>query len=81
MVTRNHSIVGDRFEASKFEEKAGDCIMSVALKVVDQTLGVHPPITRQLRLVSERTTLREVLKRRIDEEVAELNAGTFIKHG
>jgi hypothetical protein len=49
--------------------------MSVALKVVDQTLGVHPPITRQLRLVSERTTLREVLRRRIDEEVAELNAG------
>jgi hypothetical protein len=49
--------------------------MSVALKVVDQTLGVHPPITRLLRLVSERTTLREVLRRRIDEEVAELNAG------
>jgi hypothetical protein len=49
--------------------------MSVALKVIDQTLGVDPPITRQLRLVSERTTLREVLRRRIDEEVAELNAG------
>jgi hypothetical protein len=38
-------------------------------------LGVHPPITRELRLVSERITLRELLKRRIDEEVAELNAG------
>jgi len=49
--------------------------MSVALKIVDQTLGVHPPITRELRLVSERITLRELLKRRIDEEVAELNAG------
>ena len=49
--------------------------MSVALKIVDQTLGVHPPITRELRLVNERITLRELLKRRIDEEVAELNAG------
>jgi len=49
--------------------------MSVALKIVDQTLGVHPPISRELRLVSERITLRELLKRRIDEEVAELNAG------
>lgn len=49
--------------------------MSVALKIVDQTLGVHPPITRELRLVSERITLRELLKRRIDEEVADLNAG------
>lgn len=49
--------------------------MSVALKIVDQTLGVHPPRTRELRLASERITLRELLKRRIDEEVAELNAG------
>jgi hypothetical protein len=49
--------------------------MSVALKIVDQTLGVHPPVTRELRLVSERITLRELLKRRIDEEVAALNAG------
>ncbi|SRR6266545_3114846 len=49
--------------------------MSVALKIVDQTLGIHPPITRELRLVSERITLRELLKRRIDEEVAALNAG------
>jgi hypothetical protein len=49
--------------------------MSVALKIVDQTLGIHPPIIRELRLVSERITLRELLKRRIDEEVAELNAG------
>jgi hypothetical protein len=49
--------------------------MSVALRIVDQTLGIHPPVTRELRLVSERITLRELLKRRIDEEVAELNAG------
>lgn len=49
--------------------------MSVALKIVDQTLGIHPPVTRELRLVSERITLRELLKRRIDEEVAGLNAG------
>jgi|SRR5262245_16134292 len=49
--------------------------MSVALKIVDQTLGVHPPIIRELRLVSERITLRELLKRRIDEEVVALNAG------
>jgi hypothetical protein len=47
----------------------------VALKIVDQTLGIHPPVTRELRLVSERITLRELLKRRIDEEVAGLNAG------
>lgn len=49
--------------------------MAVALRIVDQTLGVHPPTTRELRLASERITLRELLKRRIDEEVAELNAG------
>jgi hypothetical protein len=49
--------------------------MQVALKIVDQTLGVHPPRVRELRLASERITLRELLKRRIDEEVAELNAG------
>ncbi len=49
--------------------------MSFALKIVDQTLGVHPPNKRELRLASERITLRELLKRRINEEVAELNAG------
>jgi hypothetical protein len=49
--------------------------MSIALKIVDQTLGVHPPVRRELRLASERTTLRELIKRRIDEEVADLNAG------
>jgi hypothetical protein len=49
--------------------------MSLALKIVDQTLGIHPPVTRELRLVRERITLRELLKRRIDEEVAGLNAG------
>ena len=49
--------------------------MAVALKIVDQTLGVHPPRTREFRLASERITLRELLTRRIDEEVAELNAG------
>jgi hypothetical protein len=49
--------------------------MVVALRIVDQTLGVHPPSVRELRLASERITLRELLKRRIDEEVAELNAG------
>jgi hypothetical protein len=49
--------------------------MSIAVKIVDQTLGVHPPLTRELRLVSERTTVRELIKRRIDEEVAALNAG------
>jgi hypothetical protein len=49
--------------------------MSVALKIVDQILGVDPPIRRELRLASERITLRELIKRRIDEEVADLNAG------
>jgi hypothetical protein len=49
--------------------------MPVALKIIDQTLGVHPHVTRELRLASERITLRELLKRRIEEEVDELNAG------
>jgi hypothetical protein len=49
--------------------------MSIAVKIVDQTLGVHPPLTRELRLVSERTTVRELIKRRIEEEVTALNAG------
>jgi hypothetical protein len=49
--------------------------MPVALRIVDQTLGVHPPSVRELRLASERITLRALLKRRIDEEVAEMNAG------
>jgi predicted component of type VI protein secretion system len=50
--------------------------MSLALKIVDQTPGVHPPAIRQLRLASERTTLRELIARRIEEEVAALNAGS-----
>jgi hypothetical protein len=50
--------------------------MSLALKIVDQTPGLHPPIVRELRLASERTTLRELLARRIEEEVAALNAGS-----
>ena len=49
--------------------------MSLALKLVDQTLGQYPPVVRQLRLASERITLRELLARRIEEEVAALNAG------
>ena len=49
--------------------------MSVALKIVDQTLGVHPHVTRELRLASERITVRELLRRRIEEEVKEINAG------
>jgi hypothetical protein len=48
--------------------------MTLALKIVDQTLGVHPPVVRQLRLASERVTLRELLARRIEDEVAALNA-------
>jgi hypothetical protein len=49
--------------------------MAVALRIVDQTLGVPRHVSRELQLVSERITLRELLKRRIEEEVAELNAG------
>jgi len=49
--------------------------MSLALKIVDQTLGVYPHVTRELRLASERITLRELIRRRIDEEVSEINAG------
>jgi hypothetical protein len=54
--------------------------MSVALKIVDQTVGVHPVVVRELYLASERITLRELLKRRIDEEAAELNAGRSDVH-
>jgi hypothetical protein len=50
--------------------------MSVALKIVDQTLGVYPYVTRELRLASERITLRELIRRRIDEEAREINAGS-----
>src|SRR5215467_7226263 len=64
-----------RYTAIFNETRDWELHMSVALKIVDQTLGIHPPITRELRLVSERITLRELLKRRIDEEVAALNAG------
>jgi hypothetical protein len=49
--------------------------MTVALKIIDQTPGGHPPVVRQLRLASERITLRELLARRIAEEVAAINAG------
>jgi hypothetical protein len=49
--------------------------MSFAVRLVDQTVGMHPPIVRQLRLASERMTLRELLARRIEEEVAAFNAG------
>jgi hypothetical protein len=52
------------------------CSMSVALKIVDQTLGVHPHVTRELRLASERITLRELIRRRIEDEVREINAGS-----
>jgi hypothetical protein len=54
--------------------------MSVALKIVDQTVGVRPAFTRELHLVSERITLRELLKHRINEEVAELNEGGSETH-
>lgn len=50
--------------------------MSLALRIIDQTPGVHPPAIRQLRLASERITLRELFQRRIEEEVAALNAGS-----
>jgi len=49
--------------------------MSLALKIVDETPGTHPHVVRELYLASERITLREVLTRRIEEEVAALNAG------
>jgi hypothetical protein len=50
--------------------------MSFAVKIVDQTPGVHPTISRNLRLASERTTLREVLAKRIAEDVSAFNAGS-----
>ena len=49
--------------------------MSVALKIIDQVPGARPRVMRELRLASERATLRQLLKHRIDEEVAEINAG------
>jgi hypothetical protein len=50
--------------------------MSLAVKLIDHTPGGPPPIVRHLRLASERITLRELLARRIDEEVAAFNAGS-----
>ena len=49
--------------------------MTLVLQIVDQTPGVHPPFVHQLYLASERVTLRELLVRRIGEEVAAINAG------
>ena len=49
--------------------------MSIALKLIDQTLGVHPWITRELLLANERTTLRELIRRRIEDEVQAINEG------
>ncbi|MGJ4930201.1 hypothetical protein ACQR1I_07620 [Bradyrhizobium sp. HKCCYLS2038] len=54
--------------------------MTVALKIIDQTPGQHAPVVRQLYLASERTTLREVLRRRIEEEVAAINAADRTIH-
>ncbi|MES2197577.1 MAG: hypothetical protein V4517_24420 [Pseudomonadota bacterium] len=50
--------------------------MSLAVKLIDQTPGGPPAVVRHLRLASERITLRELLARRIDEEVAAFNAGS-----
>ncbi|MGJ4943491.1 hypothetical protein ACQR1W_23135 [Bradyrhizobium sp. HKCCYLS1011] len=48
--------------------------MTLALKIIDQTPGAHAPVTRHLRVASERITLRELITRRIEDEVAVLNA-------
>jgi hypothetical protein len=50
--------------------------MTLALKIIDQIPGVPSLLTRQLRLASERITLRELITRRIDDEVTALNAGS-----
>jgi hypothetical protein len=47
--------------------------MQVALKVFDRNMGRPAKLVRELRLVSERTTARDVIRRRIEVEATELN--------
>ena len=49
--------------------------MSVAVRIFDEAPGIRREIVRELRLVSERTTLRELIRRRIEAEAAEIAAG------
>jgi hypothetical protein len=50
--------------------------MAAVLKIIDEHFGSDTPKQRsggELRLVSERTTPREIISRRVEQEVAELN--------
>jgi hypothetical protein len=49
--------------------------MSVGLKIIDEAPGAPRRFVREMRLVSERISVRELMQRRIEEEAAEINAG------
>ena len=49
--------------------------MTVGLKIIDEAPGAQRRFVREMRLVSERITVRELMQRRIEEEAAEINAG------
>jgi hypothetical protein len=49
--------------------------MTFGLKIIDEAPGGPRRFVREMRLVSERITMRELMQRRIEDEVAEINAG------
>lgn len=49
--------------------------MSVAVRIFDEAPGTGRRAAVDLRLVSERITLRELFRRRIEAEAAEIEAG------
>lgn len=48
--------------------------MSFALKIYDKTLGGNQRFVRELTLVSERMTVRQVIEARLDAEIATMKA-------
>jgi hypothetical protein len=56
--------------------------MAVALKMFDRPLGGKQMLARELRVVSDRMTVQELIERRVDAEIAELEgkAASEISH-
>ena len=49
--------------------------MTVMLKIIDEAPGAPRRFVREMRLVSERVSVRELMRSRIEQEVADINAG------
>ena len=49
--------------------------MSAVLKVIDKHLGKPEEPSFELRLVSERITARELIRRRVDDEISQVRKG------